>query len=76
LTDTCVKNGGDLFLTEVASRDFMDNLVSILKAPASNNDVNTKILRTIQNWALAFEGRPALSYVGTVYKDLQREGSV
>ncbi|KAL1725296.1 vacuolar sorting-associated protein Vps27 [Schizophyllum commune] len=74
LTDVCVKNGGDHFLAEVASREFMDNLVSILKMPTLNNDVKTAILRYIQNWAIAFEGKAALSYVGTIYKQLQNEG--
>ena len=74
MTDTCVKNGGDLFLQEIASREFVDNLVSILKMPTLNLDVKTKILRLIQNWALAFEGKPALAYVSEVYRSLQREG--
>ncbi|KAI0075927.1 ubiquitin binding protein [Panus rudis PR-1116 ss-1] len=74
LTDICIKNGGDPFLVEVASREFMDNLVSILKMPALNHDVKNKILRLVQNWAIAFEGKPQLSYVGEVYKTLQREG--
>lgn len=74
LTDVCIKNGGDHFLVEIASREFMDNLVSILKMPALNHEVKNMILRLIQNWSIAFEGRPALSYVGQVYKDLQREG--
>nr|GAT55324.1 predicted protein [Mycena chlorophos] len=74
LTDICVKNGGELFLVEIASREFMDNLVSILKIPMLNIDVKNHILRAVQNWSVAFEGKPALSYVGTVYKTLTSEG--
>jgi hypothetical protein len=74
LTDACVKNGGDHFLVEIASREFIDNLVSILKVPGLNHDVKNAILRAIQNWSIAFEGRYALGYVGQVYKTLQGEG--
>ncbi|KAI0369887.1 ubiquitin binding protein [Pilatotrama ljubarskyi] len=74
LTDVCIKNGGDPFLNEIASREFMDNLVSILKMPTLNHDVKNKMLRLIQDWAIAFEGKPSLSYVGEVFKTLQREG--
>lgn len=74
LTDACIKNGGDPFLAEVASREFIDNLVSIMKMPSVNNNVKTKALRLIQNWATAFEGKPSLGYVGQVYKNLKGEG--
>ncbi|KAG0703499.1 hypothetical protein DFH29DRAFT_803396 [Suillus ampliporus] len=73
LTDICVKNGGDHFLTEMASREFMDNLVSILKMPSLNLSVKNDILKYIQNWSLAFEGKPSLSYVDQVYKTLKSE---
>ncbi|KIJ58729.1 hypothetical protein HYDPIDRAFT_64013, partial [Hydnomerulius pinastri MD-312] len=76
LTDVCVKNGGDHFLTEIASREFVDNLVSILKVPGLNHTIKSDILKYIQNWSLAFEGKPSLSYVGQVYKTLKNEGEL
>lgn len=77
LTDTCVKNGGQHFLVEIASREFMDNLTSLLKAVgagAVNNDVRSKILECIQSWAAATNGRYEFSYIGQVYKTLKGEG--
>lgn len=53
----------------------MDNLVSILKIAGLNHDVKSKILRLVQNWSIAFEGKGNLSYVGEVYRSLQKEGA-
>lgn len=53
----------------------MDNLVSILKIPTLHLDVKNCILRLIQNWSVAFEGKPSLSYAGQVYKTLTSEGA-
>lgn len=52
----------------------MDNLVSLLLAFDSNPDVRARILRLIQNWAIAFEGKPNLAYVNHIYKDLTSRG--
>lgn len=55
----------------------MDNMTSLMVAtgPAAvNHDVKSRMLGLIQDWAAATEGRYELSYIGEVYKNLQREG--
>ncbi|EEB08116.1 sorting receptor for ubiquitinated membrane protein [Schizosaccharomyces japonicus yFS275] len=77
LTDTCVKNGGTHFLQEIASREFMDNLVSILHAPTGvNHLVENQILSFIQALAVATKDRPepGLSYINQVFERLKNEG--
>jgi VHS domain len=59
---------------EIASREFVDNLVSILKTPSLNRDVKNKILRYIQTWAISFKGKYNLGYVEQVYQTLKTEG--
>ncbi|KAF9107526.1 Vacuolar protein-sorting-associated protein 27 [Mortierella sp. GBA35] len=74
LTDVCVKNGGQHFLVEVASRDFIDNLTSILKAPGVNPEVRKKILALIQTWGRLFLSKRGLGYVSDTYQILKHEG--
>ncbi|KAI7853754.1 hypothetical protein BDC45DRAFT_441684 [Circinella umbellata] len=77
LVDTCVKNSGDQFVREVASREFMDQLTSMARSPAGcNPDVKNKILSIIQTWSLAAKGNPALAYITDTHRLLQAEGHV
>jgi hypothetical protein len=35
LTDTCIKNGGDHFLQEIAGKDFVGEMIALIKAPVN-----------------------------------------
>ncbi|OLL26650.1 Vacuolar protein sorting-associated protein 27 [Neolecta irregularis DAH-3] len=75
LIDACVKNGGDHFLVEVASKEFIDNMSSLLKSTVfTNAEVKSRILELMQVWVLAFQGKPHLHYVEEAVKSLKYEG--
>ncbi|KAH8557095.1 hypothetical protein BGW37DRAFT_417244, partial [Umbelopsis sp. PMI_123] len=77
LVDSCVKNGGEQFVREIASREFMEELTSIIRAPTGCNlDVKNKILYVVQVWGIAAKGNPALSYITDTYNFLKAEGFV
>lgn len=74
LTDTCIKNGGDHFLQEIASKEFVDEMVGVIKAQATQPPVREMALRLFQQWALAFESKRELSYLPEMYRELKNSG--
>ena len=76
LCDVCVKNGGSLFLAEVASREFMDALVQLVnnQPTQTNPEVRQRILSLIQSWSTAFKAKPQLSYAVDTYQMLKQQG--
>ncbi|KAI9246520.1 hypothetical protein BY458DRAFT_527825 [Sporodiniella umbellata] len=73
LVDTCVKNSGSVFVREVATRDFMEEVTHVLKT-GSNQDVKSKALYLIQIWGIAAKHNPSLTYITGTYNLLQAEG--
>ncbi|KAI8815409.1 putative vacuolar sorting-associated protein [Cladochytrium replicatum] len=74
LVDFCVKNAGHHFVVEVASREFSENLSSLVRAYSSNKDVKDKILALVQAWGIAFKPKSELSNMVELYETLKREG--
>lgn len=73
LADSCVKNAGSHFLTEIASREFMDFLVNQVSSSSLNSEVKNNILSLIQDWAIVFRSRSDLSYVDETFKSLRSQ---
>lgn len=61
---------------EVASREFVDNMTSLLRAPLGiNNEVRQRMIELIQLWALLFTSRSTeLGYMMSTYQSLRNEG--
>ena len=72
LTDLCIKNGGDHFLAEVASPEFMDTLEGMVQG--SNVDVRAKLLRCLQDWRCLAEAKPEMEYILQVCQRLEQKG--
>ncbi|OXC69142.1 vacuolar protein sorting-associated protein 27 [Cryptococcus neoformans] len=74
LTDTCIKNGGDHFLLEVASKEFVDELSNLIKATTTSPEVKQMLIKYFQQWALAFKSKSELSFFVEVYNELKASG--
>ncbi|BEJ13787.1 hypothetical protein CspHIS471_0309610 [Cutaneotrichosporon sp. HIS471] len=74
LVDTCIKNGGDHFLAEIASKEFVDEMIGVVKGPSTNAEVRQMALRMFQSWALAFEKKRELAFLVDAYHDMKNSG--
>ncbi|KAG1677414.1 Hepatocyte growth factor-regulated tyrosine kinase substrate [Nymphon striatum] len=73
VTESCVKNCGAAIHHEVASKVFMDDLRTLIKA-TSNENVKNKVLELIQTWAYAFRSIPSYRAVQDVLNLMKMEG--
>lgn len=74
LIDTCVKNGGNHFIVEISSREFIDSIVSKIHDDKTNENVRDLSLDLIQNWAIAFKDNFQFKYVVSTYEHLKSDG--
>ncbi|KAG7723968.1 hypothetical protein KL933_005111 [Ogataea haglerorum] len=74
LIDFCIKNGGEHFLSDISSKEFIDPIVSTLNDKNLNHTVKEYLLQLIQSWSIMFSTNPKLGYVNQVYNKLQKEG--
>lgn len=74
LIDFCIKNGGEHFITEISTKEFMDPLVNLLKTESINESLKNYLLENIQTWSIIVSTNPKFEYINKVYKKLQDDG--
>lgn len=73
MTDACVKNTGDHFLIELASREFVDQIVALSESKEIEA-VQTRARTLFQVWALAMGQDERFRYIREAYEQCRREG--
>lgn len=74
LIDFCIKNGGEHFVVEMSSIEFLEPLLAQIRGNSMNDEVKTLALELIQNWSLLFSKNPKLNYITVIYNKLSLEG--
>jgi growth factor-regulated tyrosine kinase substrate len=75
LTDSCIKNTGDHFLVELASREFVDTVGSLVKFdPTITNQVREMAANYLQLWAHLCRHVEGLGYFWEAYEEHLRNG--
>ena len=85
--DTCIKNGGDHFLAEIASKEFVDQMSGMIRSPVSKRgafsaadyqiitpEVKQMAVQLFQSWAMAFKSKRELQFLVDAYNDLKNAG--
>lgn len=74
LIDFCIKNGGLHFINEIASKEFMDPLIAVIKNKDINESLKTYLLENIQTWSIMVSTNSKFDYINDCYKKLQNDG--
>lgn len=74
LIDFCIKNGGSHFIAEIATKEFMDPLVVMLRNHSINESLKNYILENIQTWSIMVSTNKQFDYINKTYTKLQEEG--
>jgi len=74
LLEACVKNCGMRFHVQIASREFLEDFLKILKAKYNHSrEIQMTVLDLLQSWAFAFQNIPELKEVIKTYQDLKNK---
>lgn len=74
LIDFCIKNGGSHFIKEIASKEFMDPLVALLRNKEIDENLKVYLLENIQTWSIMVSTDSKYEYINQCYKKLQDDG--
>lgn len=86
LTDLCVKNGGNHFLAEINSKEFVDYLVEYIfkvhydvkkyqiYSSSSKLAIGNAILKNVKEWSLCLKNFSQANYIDRVYDGLMKQG--
>lgn len=83
LTDSALKNTSPAFLRELASREFVDVLISLCREDVNSQGMGTEarvISKTaqekLQSWVILVGNEDGLTYLREAYEQAQREGII
>jgi growth factor-regulated tyrosine kinase substrate len=73
LADFCIKNGGENFVEQMMSKEFLNPFYVFLKQGKVNDLIQQCILENIQNWSIMLSNDPKFEQISKTYELLQKE---